>query len=151
MEGASISIYGLENGKRVTRFVPLGFPFAIGRETITKWKIFIPNAYGSGALNEEGPTSILGGPLTACTETFLRIGVWDNEIEAKSASDYLKTKFLRFLVGIKKTTQHTSKDTYSLVPLLDFTEEWTDEKLYQRYNLSQDEINFIEKNVKEMK
>lgn len=155
--GASISVHGLEGGKRVVRYVPLGYPFAVGRETITKWKIFIPNAYGCSAIGENNTptpvlsTPILGGSLTTCTETFLRIGPWDNENEANNALSYLKTKFFRFLVGIKKTTQHTSKDTYSLVPLLDFTEEWTDEKLYRRYNLSQEEINFIEKNVKEMK
>lgn len=157
VSGAAISIYGLEGGKRVERYVSLGYPFAVGRETITKWKIFIPNAYGCSAIGENNAptpvlsTPILGGSLTACTETFLRIGSWDNENEANNAMNYLKTKFFRFLVGIKKTTQHTSKDTYSLVPLLDFTEEWTDEKLYQRYNLSQEEINFIEKSVKEMK
>lgn len=148
--GARLTIHGLEHGKRVVRYAPLSYPLATGRETLTKWKIFVPNAYGSGALDEEGPIPILGGPLTACTETFLRIGAWSNEAEATNALKYLKTKFFRLLVGIKKTTQHTSKSTYALVPILDFTEEWTDAKLYQRYGLSQHEIDFIEKNIREM-
>ncbi len=150
VSGAAIKLYGLESGKRTTKFVPLGFPFASGRETVTKWKIFVPSAYGCGAIGETIPTPILGTPISVCTETFLRIGAWDTEAEAQNALSYLKTKFFRLLVGIKKTTQHTSQDTYSLVPLLDFHKSWTDAELYQRYDLSESEIDFIEEYVKEM-
>lgn len=63
---------------------------------------------------------------------------------------YLKTKFFRLLVGIKKTTQNTSTDTYTCVPLQDFTQERNDEKLYKKYGLSEEEIAFIEKMVAPM-
>jgi len=150
VQGASITIYGLDRSSRVERYVPLGYPFPSGTTTLLKWKIFVPRAYGSGDFGEK-PNLILAGPRTACTETFLMIGCWDTEAEAMNVKNYLETKFVRALVSIKKTTQQNSKEAYSPVPTLDFTEEWTDEKLYRRYNLSQEEINFIEKNVKEMK
>lgn len=145
-----IKLYGLENLKRVVRYLPKDYPISVGKDTINKYKIFIPNAYGCGAIGENGPTPILATPMSCCTETFLRIGSWTNEQEAKNALSYLQTKFFRLLVGIKKTTQHTSVDTYSLVPLQDFTQEWTDEKLYKKYGLTQDEIDFIESMIKPM-
>lgn len=150
IQGASITIFGLDRGSRVERYTPLGYPFPNGVEAILKWKVFVPRAYGGGEFGEM-PKLILAGPRTACTETFLMIGCWDTESEAKHVKEYLETKFVRALVSIKKTTQQNSRDAYLPVPALDFTEEWTDEKLYQRYNLSQEEINFIERNVKEMK
>lgn len=72
------------------------------------------------------------------------------EKEAINAMNYLKTKFFRLLVWIKKTTQNTTKDTYSCVPMQDFTQERTDEKLYQKYGLTQNEIDFIETMVAPM-
>lgn len=151
VSGAAIKIYGLVSAKRVEKFVPLGFPFTHGQESITGWKVFIPNAYGGGELGEVIPDPILANPPSACTETFLRIGNWGDEESAKNCIIYIKTKFFRFLMSIKKTTQHTSKDTYSFVPLLDMKQEWDDRKLYERYELSQGEIDFIERNVREMK
>lgn len=150
IQGASITIFGLDRGSRVERYTPLGYPFPNGVEAILKWKVFVPRAYGGGEFGEM-PKLILAGPRTACTETFLMIGCWDTESEAKHVKEYLETKFVRALVSIKKTTQQNSRDAYLSVPALDFTEEWTDEKLYQRYNLSQEEINFIERNIKEKK
>ncbi len=150
VSGAAIRIYGLSAGKRVERFVPLGFPFPQGQESLTSWKVLVPNAYGNGEIGETIPDPIIAGPPSACTETFLRIGNWNNRIQAENCLKYLSTKFFRFLVSIKKTTQHTSRDTYSLVPLLDMNQIWTDAKLYERYELSPSEIDFIEKTVKEM-
>lgn len=151
VSGASVRIYGLEGARRAVRYASLGYPFPSGEGEISGWKLFVPKAYGGGAVGETFPDAIIASPRTACTETFLRVGHWNSEEEAKNALKYLKTKFSRILLSIKKTTQNTAKDTYSLLPLLDFTEEWSDEKLYQRYRLSQKEINFIEKNAKEAK
>lgn len=148
--GDAITVYGLEGNKRAERYVPLDYAFPSGQETIGKWKIFIPKAYGCGAIGETIPTPILGTPISACTETFIRIGAWRTEEEAQNALKYLKTKFFRFLVGVKKTTQNTSKSTYSIVPLIDLYHEWTDKELYERYELADEEINFIEAMVKEM-
>lgn len=155
VKGASIKVYGLLNGKRRIFYAPLGFPFTSSRDQVNKFKVFISSAYGSPAVGENGKTQVIGEPilapqLSACTETFLSAGGFDSEDKAKNFYEYMKTKFFRFLVSIKKTTQHTSKDTYSLVPLLNLNEEWTDKKLYERYELDQNEIDFIENNIKEM-
>jgi len=63
---------------------------------------------------------------------------------------YIRTRFFRFLVLLKKNTQHAPREVYSLVPMQDFSEPWTDEKLYKKYGLTEDEITFIEKMVRPM-
>lgn len=141
-----IKIYGLENLKRVERYVPNSYKVKRREETLNSYKIFIPNAYGCGAIGEE-----LGTPMSICTETFYLIGPFQSEDESKNALTYLKTKFFRLLVGLKKITQHTTRDTYSLVPIQDFSRPWTDEELYKKYALTDEEIDFIETMIKPMK
>jgi site-specific DNA-methyltransferase (adenine-specific) len=140
----------LINNKRIERYLPKDYPIPVGKDTIGKYKIFISNAYGCGALGETIPTPILGTPMTLCTENFLRIGSFDDESTAKNVLSYIRTKFFRLLVGIKKITQHTSRETYSLAPMQDWSEEWTDEKLYEKYELSKKEIDFVESMIKPM-
>lgn len=151
-----IKIYGLENLKRVERYVPNSYKVKRREETLNSYKIFIPNAYGCGAIGEELGTPILGTPIlgtpmSICTETFYLIGPFQSEDESKNALTYLKTKFFRLLVGLKKITQHTTRDTYSLVPIQDFSRPWTDEELYKKYALTDEEIDFIETMIKPMK
>lgn len=146
-----IKIYGLENLKRVERYVPNSYKVKRREETLNSYKIFIPNAYGCGAIGEELGTPILGTPMSICTETFYLIGPFQGEDESKNALTYLKTKFFRLLVGLKKITQHTTRDTYSLVPIQDFSRPWTDEELYKKYALTDEEIDFIETMIKPMK
>lgn len=146
-----IKIYGLENLKRVERYVPNSYKVKRREETLNSYKIFIPNAYGCGAIGEELGTPILGTPMSICTETFYLIGPFQSEDESKNALTYLKTKFFRLLVGLKKITQHTTRDTYSLVPIQDFSRRWTDEELYKKYALTDEEIDFIETMIKPMK
>lgn len=146
-----IKIYGLENLKRVERYVPNSYKVKRREETLNSYKIFIPNAYGCGAIGEELGTPILGTPMSICTETFYLIGPFQSEDESKNALTYLKTKFFRLLVGLKKITQHTTRDTYSLVPIQDFSRPWTDEELYKKYALTDEEIDFIETMIKPMK
>lgn len=163
-EKEPIEIFGLIGGKRVKYYLPYDYPIPAGRETIGKWKVFIPYAYGCGAIGETIPTPILGTPILGtpiqiCTETYLRIGSFDTEYEARSFLSYLKTKFFRAMVGILKTTQH-STTTYKNVPLQNFTSssdiDWNksiheiDLQLYKKYNLSDEEIDFIETRVREM-
>lgn len=119
---------------------------------IDKFKVYITMAYGAG---EDFPHQIinkpfLGGPNTCCTETYLVIGPFDNKIEAENVLSYIKTKFFRFLVLLKKNTQHAASKVYSLVPLQDFSEQWTDEKLYKKYGLTDDEIAFIDSMIRPM-
>ena len=106
-----------------------------GTEFIDKWKIYIPEAVGSGNMSTDRLKPILGKPLTACTETYVMNGPYKNEIEATNAMTYIKTKFFHFMMGLKKNTQHTTKSVYQLIPMQDFANSWTDAELYKKYNL----------------
>jgi hypothetical protein len=92
---------------------------------------------------------IIAEPGTACTETYLVAGHFDNEKEASNYAQYLRTRFVRFLVSLRKATQHATRDVYSFVPDLPLGKAWTDLQLYKRYGLTKDEINFIESQVAE--
>lgn len=161
---SDLEMWGLLHGKRTLVYLPSdypipAYPLGLNELTFKKWKVFLPYAYGCGALGEEIPTPILGTPIQICTETFMQFGAWDTEAEARAALHYLKTKFFRVLVGILKTTQH-STTTFRLVPLQDFTAnsdiDWTqsipeiDQQLYRKYGLTDEEIDFIETHVKPM-
>jgi site-specific DNA-methyltransferase (adenine-specific) len=124
------------------------------KEWIDKWKIFTPYANNIGTESpDDNLNTIIAPPNSCCTETYLVLGADANlnEEEAKNISDYLHTRFLRFLVSLKKPTQHAVGKTYSFVPLQDFSEKWTDEKLYKKYKLTKEEVNFIESMIKPMK
>ena len=128
-----------------------------------KWKVFVSKADGAaGQLGNPVPAriigkTVLGDPMTICTETFLAIGPFINENEANNVSKYTETKFFRFLVGTRKLKNMT-QDTYSFVPLQNFTEtsdiDWNkaisviDQQLYTKYHLTNEEITFIEKMIK---
>lgn len=148
-------IHWLLKLKRVVRYIDKNYNIPNNGNEIWLWKIFIPNAYGCWWIWETIPSPILWWafiwkPNAISTETFLRIWPFKTENEANNAFSYLKTKFFRLLVWIKKQTQHTSKDTYSFVPMQDFSKPWTDEELYKKYNLSQEEIDYIETMIKPM-
>lgn len=154
-----LEILGLLKNKRVVRYVPKNYPVPTGQETIQKWKVFGAYAYGSGEFGEKGPELIVGRPAQISTETFLVFGPFDSKYAANAFKKYFYTKFFRALVGIMKTTQH-STTTYGFVPLQDFTEtsdiDWSksiaeiDRQLYKKYGLEQTEIDFIETKVKSM-
>jgi len=123
-----------------------------GQEMINKHKVLIP-ALGSGS--DSFPHPILGkpfvvGPNTACTETYIVAGVFSNKKQAENLAKYLSTRFLRFLVLLKKNTQHATSKVYEFVPTQDFDEEWTDEKLYKKYSINKEEIAFIESLIRPM-
>jgi len=122
------------------------------REWVDKIKVFIAKAYGErGAF----PYLVLAKPFlgeknSCCSETYLVIGPFNSVKIAKNVISYLQTKFLRFLVLLKKNTQNAPKGVYSFVPIQSFDDPWTDEKLYKKYGLSNDEIDFIESMVRPM-
>lgn len=113
-------------------------------------KIFIPAANGS-------PNKVLGIPFygepnSVCSQTYLVIGYNPNkhhftQQECENIIGYIKTRFFRYLVSIKKKTQNGPRGVYQFVPLQDFTEEWTDEKLYKKYGLTTEEIAYIEEKI----
>lgn len=134
--------------------------FLVAPQSFEKFKVVIPKASGSGKLGEVISNPFIGEPYIGFTETFISIGSFETEIEAINTLKYIKTKFARTMLGVLKITQNMSKETWSKVPLQDFTEnsdiDWNqsipeiDQQLYVKYGLSQDEIDFIETNVKQM-
>ncbi len=123
-----------------------------GLKYLPLYKVMIP-PLGSGS--DSFPHHILGKPFvaepeSACTETYLIAGAYDNEHEAMNLMGYLKTQFLRFMVLLNKPTQHATAKVYQFVPIQDFSKTWTDEKLYKKYGLTRDEIAFIESKIRPM-
>lgn len=120
-------------------------------EWIDKYKVFISFAYGMGeAPYQVTNKPIFGDPNTCCTETYLLIGPFSNANITQNVLKYMRTKFFRFMVLMIKNTQNATRRVYNLVPMQDFKQEWTDKKLYKKYNLSQEEIDFIESMIKPM-
>ncbi len=89
-------------------------------------------------------------PGTICTETYLVIGSYKSKKKAVNLVSYMKTRFFRFLVSQFMYSHHITKESYSFVPIQIFDEQWTDEKLYKKYELTKDEITFIESMIRPM-
>jgi len=122
-------------------------------EQVDKYKIFISKA--NGAASKQAPYAVISQPFIAapnecCNMTYLCVGSFDTETEAKNCQSYITTKFFRFLVSLLKNTQNALKKVYEFVPLQDFSKPWSDKELYAKYGLSQDEIDFIEELIKPM-
>lgn len=122
------------------------------KEWIDKFKVLITMAYGAG---EDFPHQIINIPFVAepnscCTETYVVIGPCSSKDEASNIVSYIKTRFFRFMVLLKKNTQHAAAKVYQFVPLQDFSHPWTDEMLYKKYDLKEDEIAFIESMIRPM-
>jgi adenine-specific DNA methylase len=122
-----------------------------GESLVKKWKVFIAYA-GSG---DQYPNPVIGKPIigapgTVCTETYLAIGPFENAAQANNVATYISTRFLRFLVLLRKSSQHVTRTVYDFVPAQDFSKEWTDEKLYDKYGINTAEIAFIESMIKPM-
>ncbi|MFH1421472.1 MAG: Eco57I restriction-modification methylase domain-containing protein, partial [Planctomycetota bacterium] len=107
---------------------------------IDLYKVYVSMAYGMGNTKPYQVINkpILGEPESCCTETYMVIGPYSSEKRAKNVISYLQTKFFRFLVLLRKNTQHAAKAVYTFVPIQDFNETWTDEKLYKKYRLTKD-------------
>lgn len=117
---------------------------------VDMWKVYVPEAIGSGDIRTDKVNPILGSPNTVCTETYLVFGPYLTKTEAQNVISYIKTKFFHFLLGLKKITQHTTQAVYEFVPMQDFSKPWTDEELYEKYGLTDEEIAFIESMIKPM-
>lgn len=123
----------------------------VNPEWTDEWKVLMTAVQGTSAAVETKFLSkpIIAGPGTACTETYLVAGHFADETTAANYAKYLRTRLVRFLVSLRKATQHATRDVYSFVPNLPLDKEWTDAKLYKRYGLTKDEIAFIESQVAE--
>lgn len=117
---------------------------------IDRWKVLLPMA-GDGHGREV--SFVLGEPIalapgSACTQTYLVAGMFDSRRETENYARYLATKFVRFLVLQRKTTQHIHSDRFKFVPGLDMARAWTDADLYAHFGLTHDEIEYIEATIK---
>ncbi|MDP3951156.1 Eco57I restriction-modification methylase domain-containing protein [Microbacterium sp.] len=119
---------------------------------IDDWKVLVTAVQGTSSAVE---TQFLGRPIvagkgTACTETYLVTGRFGDKSEAQHYAAYLRTRFVRFLVSLRKSTQHATKSVYGFVPDVPLDRAWTDADLYERYGFTTDEVAFIESQVREM-
>ena len=89
-------------------------------------------------------------PNEVCSETYLVLGVYDNRCSAENMLSYVKTKLFRFLMLQTLSSIHITKDSFAFVPIQDFSKPWTDEELYKKYGLNENEIAFIESMIKPM-
>lgn len=154
-----IALTGLLNGKRAERFVRKDY-IKDGSAMLDKYNLLLPKAIGSGAFGEQLSSEIIAEPVMGYTQTFIGIGKFDTRQEAIYASRYVKTKFARAMLGVLKITQDCPAPKWKYVPLQDFTAhsdiDWSksvaeiDRQLYRKYDLTADEIEFIETHVKEM-
>ncbi len=119
------------------------------RAWIDQWKVLMTAVQGTSAAVETKFLSkpIVAAPGTACTETYVVAGRFDTEKEAVRMAQLLRTRFVRFLVSLRKSTQHATRDVYAFVPDIPLDREWTDDLLYDRYGLTLDEIAFIESHI----
>lgn len=148
-----LPLYYIKSMKRRTGY--------IAREEVTKspqlvdtWKLLVPEV-GSGRERERtgidlvlGPSLIAPSP-SVCTQSFLFFYA-DTEKAIRSIRSYYATKFFRFFVSLRKITQHATHSTYQWVPLQTWDQEWTDADLYAKYDLTQDEIEYIESRIRPM-
>lgn len=150
----SIKYYLNVNRERTFRWISKN---QLPKNSATKdlHKVYIPAAGGSGYDDQVLGKPFYGEPNSVCSQTFLVIG-YDpekhnfTEKECKNIIAYIQTRFFRYLVSIKKKTQNGPRGVYQFVPLQDFSKPWTDEELYKKYDLTQEEIDFIESMIKPM-
>lgn len=143
----SVKIYAYPNNG----YVPSS-NIAVNSSAIKEHKVYISYAYG-----ERGsfPYLVIGKPFygepnSCCSETYLMIGPFSSETICNNVMEYMRTKFFRSLVLLRKNTQHATSKVYKYTPIQDFTQLWTDEMLYKKYELSDDEIAFIESMIRPM-
>lgn len=110
---------------------------------VDMYKLLIPEAIGNADVATDVIKPIVGKPNTCCTETYLVVGPFDNEIMAENCSSYIGTRFFHYLLSLKKITQHTTQKCYEFIPCQNFDESWNDKKLYKKYGFSEEEINYI--------
>ena len=129
---------------------------------IDEWKVLMTAVQGTSAAMETKFLSnpIVAGPGTACTETYIVAGHFGTKLEAENLANYFRTRFARFLVSLRKATQHATRDVYAFVPIQDFTSKsdinWSrpvpeiDTQLYAKYGITKPEQKFIESMIKPM-
>lgn len=153
-----VRMLGLSQGRRVYKYVSKNY--LEDNDYTMKFKVMFPEANGNGVFGEKLTGPLVSVPQEGSTDTFISVGPFNAIEEAENALKYIKTKFARALLGVKKATHHTTRSTWEFVPIQDFTSNsdinWTksipeiDQQLYKKYGLSNEEIKFIETKVQAM-
>ena len=153
-----VAILGRSNNSRVIKYIKRSY--IISNDYLDKYNVMLPEANGTGRFGETLSSPFVSPPNQGATDTFISIGMFDSYEQADNLLKYIKTKFLRALLGVNKATHHNPKSVWISVPLQDFTNksdiDWSqsiadiDLQLYKKYGISQKEIDFIETHVKEM-
>ena len=151
LEG-DLKLYMNEGAQRVTKWID---PNLVSRNfgLIDKWKVFVPKAGSDGG--QKLPDIVLGNPLIAepgsvSTMTYLAIGPFNSRKQAESVESYLKTRFFRFLVSLRKVSQNSTTKSYLWVPQQTWDRNWTDEELFKIYGITKEEQAYINEMIKEM-
>ena len=128
-----------------------------GADLLPKWKVIVSKVSfeHAGVPDKDGMMRVLSvlqvlPPNSACTESYLVAGSFDSEEEANNLVSYLKTKFVRFLIMQMLASMNMSKASYSFVPSQDFSKPWSDDELYEKYNITEEEKTFIDSMIKPM-
>jgi site-specific DNA-methyltransferase (adenine-specific) len=128
-----------------------------GKDLIDKWKVFTSKSSSehAGQVDKNGQRRVLSlsgviPPGSVVTETYILLGAYDSENEARNCFSYAVTKFFRFLIAMRSSAQDLARSAYSFVPMQDFSKAWTDEMLYKKYGVTNDEIAYIEKLIRPM-
>ncbi len=153
-----VRMLGRIRNQRAYRFIQR--QYLENNKHIDSFNLFIPEANNNGQFGETLTEPTIGYPNDVTSDTFLSAGTFASEVEPHNLARYIKTKFFRALLGVKKVTQHCPPAVWSMIPLQDFTSssdiDWSksiseiDAQLYKKYKLTKEEIAFIESNVKEM-
>lgn len=146
-----VRFYATSTRGRVEAWIPRSEALT-NMEAINSWKAMVPKAGSDGG--QKLPDVVLGQPWTAekpsiCTQSFLFVQTNTKE-EAESVCSYYRTRFVRFLVSLRKITQDTTRDSYLWVPQQTWDRTWTDAALYKKYGITKEEQEYIESMVKEM-
>ena len=112
--------------------------------------MLIPKAWGTGETSKDKLSPFIVEPGSCCTETYLVVGPLNDMETCENVVSYITTKFFHFMVSMIKITQNTMQKAYTYVPLQDFETKWTDQELYQKYQLSKEEIEYIENLVPDL-
>ena len=147
--------------KIYTKKERVGFGY-VSREEVTKnaefideWQVVtsrstsVPEEDNGQVLREV--QTFISEPGSVVTESYVVVASFKQEQFARNCLSYLKTKFFRILCQVTIVSPDVSARTFDLVPIQDFSRPWTDDDLYKKYGLEDDEITFIESNIKSMK
>lgn len=157
----SVKIYGVKGikggAKRTVGYIKKDYVVK-NSANIGKYKLFFTTSFSTDAVNP--PETIIANPGEICTETFLLIGPFNNKLEQLNCYNYINTSFFKVLLYFGRGTMQVSQDVFRFIPLQDFTShsdiDWSkstseiDKQLYAKYNLSENEVAFIEKMIKPM-